>query len=516
MKIVFRADASVSIGTGHVMRCLTLARALRAGGAECSFVCRSHPGDMLAEIRRSGFTAHALPQADRTQARAASHDDTPVHADWVGADWQEDARQTCERIAGVTHDWMVVDHYGLDAKWESVVRPSVHRLMVIDDLADRMHDCDLLLDQNFGRTEADYRELVPVHCRVMAGSSHVLLRPEFTTRRERSSTRSASGAVKHLLISMGGMDRNNATGEALTALQGCALPPDTRITVVLGAQAPALEAVQRQAASMKWPTEVHVGLEDVAGLLGECDLAIGSGGTSTYERIYMGVPAILRPIAPNQREPLQAMAAEGLFELYEDQGDLVRKIEIVLRDGVRPPPAVVRDGTVDISRRLLDLRVWLRPPRPLDVRRTYRWLQDDNLRRLFLMRQKPERRAHFRYWKHQLRDPFQHVFSICYDGVHVGNAGVKNIASDLGEAELWLYLGEDAWRGKGIGQQALVNLEEIIRWNLNVERAVLHVSTDNVTADRLYRRAGYTPVAADPRVLAAFGTPNVIKMEKRL
>jgi len=315
---------------------------------------------------------------------------------------------------------------------------------------------------------------------------------------------------------MGGIDQHNYTGEALTVLQGCKLPPGARITVVLSAEAPAIDVVRQQAAAIKWPTTVKVGVKDMAKLMRESDLAIGSGGGATYERIYTGLPSILRPTAPNQIAPLRKMAAAGLFELYEDAADLACKVDRAVQEGVYPPPNVVGCGTDELANDLLKSRVMLRPPRRLDIRRTFHWLQDDQLRSLFLMRQRPERRAHFEYWRAVLHDPRQYVFSIYKDDAHVGNAGLKNLSTDNSEAELWLYLGRSRMRGKGIGRQALDELERIIRYNLAITRAVLHVSRKNDAAIRLYRRAGYVPVMTDTQVPAFFERPDVIKMEKRL
>ncbi len=517
MKVVFRTDASLQIGSGHVMRCLTLADALKDQGAQCHFVSREHPGHLLELIRQRGHSVTAL-QAGKVIAGAMVEDHTrqPVHAAWLGCDWQTDARQTGVILADLQPDWLVVDHYALDQRWEEALATRYRRLLVIDDLADRPHTCDLLFDQNFGRTVIDYERLLTVHCRLLLGSAHALLRPEFAARRATSLARRAANGVRHFLIQMGGIDQHNYTGEALSVLRECDLPVDTRINVVLSRDAPAIDAVMRLAAAMKYPTTVMVGVGNMAKLMEESDLAIGSGGGATYERIYMGLPSILRPTAANQIEHLRKMAAAGLFELYEDASSLAHRIERIVQCGAHTPPSVVGDGTAELALELLHPRVTLRQPRALDVRRTFRWLQDDELRVLFLMRQKPELESHFRYWKTILHDPQQHVFSI-YDGfTHVGNAGLKNLSAAKGEAEIWLYLGDKRTRGKGAGQQALNELERIIRCNLSIRRAVLHVSNTNEAAIDLYRRAGYVQAMANPHVLEKFKRSDVIKMEKCL
>jgi len=144
MNILIRVDSSNAIGSGHVMRCLTLADSLREKGCNCQFVCRNHPGNLSALIQEKGYRVTLLPLQE-FQVEAYPH-----HADWVGADWQIDAKETGSLIATLETPpaWLVIDHYGLDARWETSLRPAVGRIFVIDDLADRTHDCDCLLDQN--------------------------------------------------------------------------------------------------------------------------------------------------------------------------------------------------------------------------------------------------------------------------------------------------------------------------------------------------------------------------------
>lgn len=313
MRVAIRTDASLQIGTGHVMRCLTLADALRAAGATCIFVCRSHPGNLLELIRSRGFdvrTLETLPCAtwrDEGDERGEAN-----HADWLGASWTEDARQTREVIGARPVDWLIVDHYALDARWERALRPSCLRLLVIDDIADRPHDCDLLLDQNLGRQPEDYEKLVPAPCLILAGPRYALLRSEFAALRPYSlQRRQAQPAVRQLLITMGGVDQPNATGQVLQALRTCALPADCRITVVMGLTAPWLQNVRELAAQMLWPTVVVVNVNDMAQRMADSDLAIGAAGSTSWERCCLGLPTLMVVLADNQRGIASALKQTG-------------------------------------------------------------------------------------------------------------------------------------------------------------------------------------------------------------
>lgn len=318
--VVFRADASIQIGTGHVMRCLTLADALRPHGAVCRFVCREHEGHMLALIRERGYEATGL--ADRATAKdVVRSEPLPQHAVWLGADWGVDASQTLEVIGPSAIDWLVVDHYALDARWEAAVRPQCRRLMVIDDLADRSHDCDLLLDQNLGREPQAYRGLVPAECKVLTGSTFALLRPEFSHLREYSLARRASGQLQQILIAMGGVDKDNVTASVLAGFARSSLPPKSHIVVAMGRHAPWITQVQAAAAQMPVPTEVRINVTDIGRTMADSDLAVGAAGTMAWERCSLGLPTLTVVLAANQLQGAQALAAEGAAFLLSPFGE---------------------------------------------------------------------------------------------------------------------------------------------------------------------------------------------------
>ena len=316
MKIAFRADASLQMGSGHVIRCLTLADALRAQGADCHFISREHPGHLLEVIRQRGYKVNGLVSLVQSAQAAIKNivneapQPEPVHAHWLGSAWQADAQETAAVLASLQPDWLVVDHYALDQRWEEVLAPHYRKLLVIDDLADRPHCCDLLLDQNLGSQPEQYAPLVPAHCQVLAGPQYALLRPEFAALRPYSlQRREAQPALSKLLITMGGVDQPNATGQVLQALKTCALPANCRITVIMGLTAPWLQNVQELAAQMPWPTEVVVNVSNMAQRMADSDLAIGASGSTSWERCCLGLPTLMVVLAENQQAGAQALEA---------------------------------------------------------------------------------------------------------------------------------------------------------------------------------------------------------------
>jgi UDP-2,4-diacetamido-2,4,6-trideoxy-beta-L-altropyranose hydrolase len=334
MKFVFRTDASLQMGSGHVMRCLTLADALKAQGADCHFISREHPGHLLEVMRQRSHEVTSFPAALASTSTPDARESAlePAHAAWLGSDWQTDVQQTGAILASLQPDWLVVDHYALDQRWEDALAPHYRKLLVIDDLADRHHRCDLLLDQNLGRKPEHYSQLVPSHCRVLTGPRHALLRPEFAALRDYSlQRRQAQPALRQLLITMGGVDQPNATGKVLQALKDCALPADCQITVVMGLTAPWLQNVRELAAQMPWPTEVVVNVSDMARRMAESDLAIGAAGSTSWERCCLGLPTLIVVLANNQKEAAAHLLKAGAANCLEFTGLLHQDLHAQLQ-----------------------------------------------------------------------------------------------------------------------------------------------------------------------------------------
>ncbi|MGY9049123.1 hypothetical protein P775_06390 [Puniceibacterium antarcticum] len=316
--IAFRADASIEIGTGHVMRCLTLARAMQDRGARCHFVCRDLPGHLAERIRSQGIECHLLPSPD-----VREDDGVTQHSRWLGVSGARDAIESRAVLERLAPGWLVVDHYALDITWEQAARPEAARLLVLDDLADRAHDCDLLLDQNLGRTSGDYDGLVPAQSPRLIGPDFALLRPEFAAQRANSLARRQTPRLRHVLVALGGVDREDVTSRVLDKLAACGLPDDAHITVVLGPTAPARDAVARRAAGMPIRTELRVGVDNMAELMASADLAIGAAGGSTWERCCLGLPALIAVLAENQAPAAKAISDTGAALLFGNGADPV-------------------------------------------------------------------------------------------------------------------------------------------------------------------------------------------------
>lgn len=331
----FRVDASLQIGTGHVMRCLTLADALRAKGHQCHFICRAHPGHLVKKIQDLGFAVHALP----AEASSSTGLIRSQYAQWLGADWAIDAEQTSALIQAPRLDWLIIDHYALDRAWERFIQLQHPRLklMVIDDLANRHHHCHLLLDQNLGRQASDYVPWVGAECKVFAGADFVVLRSEFTRLRPYSLARRATPQLNNILISMGGIDNNDATSLVLRTLRITPLPASTKITVVMGGAAPHIDRVKAVAAHLPYSTHVVVDVNNIAQLMADSDLAIGAAGSTSWERCHMGLPTLMVVLAANQQPASQALEYQQAALSIGQPADIPQRLPGLLQNLLHQP-----------------------------------------------------------------------------------------------------------------------------------------------------------------------------------
>ncbi|MDP2759423.1 MAG: UDP-2,4-diacetamido-2,4,6-trideoxy-beta-L-altropyranose hydrolase [Sideroxyarcus sp.] len=300
--VAIRADATSRIGTGHFMRCLTLADALRQRGARIRFVSRDLPAHLCDMLKARGMELMPLSSnvAEDTSGDLA-------HSEWLGTSQAQDARDTALALSEGTWDWLVVDHYALDARWEALLRGSARQIMVIDDIADRQHDCDVLLDQNYyADMQTRYAGKVPEHCRLLLGPRYALLREEFRKLREHVKPR--TGEVRRILVFFGGVDAYNYTGLAIEALAGLGIE-GISVDVVIGAQHPRRSDIEIICATLGYVC--HVQTSRMAELMAAADLAIGAGGSASWERCCLGVPALLVALAENQIDIAKALDSIG-------------------------------------------------------------------------------------------------------------------------------------------------------------------------------------------------------------
>ena len=314
MLAVIRADASTSIGSGHVMRCLTLAHRLKKEkNAKVVFVMRDLPGNLIDVVEKQGFEVLKLSPANQKYILNG-------YGLWLTVSMEVDAQQTIDLLQHYLQehgcdvvDRLIVDSYALDEQWELMLRPYCREIMVIDDLADRRHDCDILLDQNFYlNKDIRYAELVPEHCKMLLGPEYALLREEFYEAKKH--LRKRDGNIKNILVFYGGSDLTNETGKAIEALvqlhdEGYNFTVD----VITGVSNSRREKIKYLCSKYQF-LHYYCQVSNMAEFMNKADLMLGAGGSTTWERLYMELPALVTAVAENQIQGCEDCSQAGIIE----------------------------------------------------------------------------------------------------------------------------------------------------------------------------------------------------------
>lgn len=324
MQVVIRVDGSTVIGSGHVMRCLTLAKQLRKRqGAEVAFVMRDLPGNLINLVQAEDFRVMMLPRAEKNPALEG-------YEQWLTVPVEQDAKETLAAILGYTDmvDRVVVDSYALDIRWEAVLRPITKKIMAIDDLANRRHDCDILLDQNFYLDmDSRYQGLVPEQCEMLLGPGYALLREEFYEARRH--LRQRDGKIRNILVFYGGSDLTDETSKALRALVllhdelaakkenveaigHCLVQSGFTVDVIVGQSNQHRDAIENFCRQYYF-IHYHCQISNMAAFMNKADIMLGAGGLTTGESLFLQLPSIVTAVADNQIQACHDYAEAGII-----------------------------------------------------------------------------------------------------------------------------------------------------------------------------------------------------------
>ena len=493
MKVVFRTDASAQIGSGHVMRCLTLADALRDRGAEVMFVCREHAGNLCDFIENKGYQlCRLLAPAERCSVL-----DWNQHANWLGVHWEQDARETISSFDRC--DWLIVDHYALDRKWETLIRPTAEKIMVLDDLADRHHDCDLLLDQNYyPAMSSRYEKLVSDTCQQLIGPKYSLLREEFILQRNKLSPK--EGAVSRALIFLGGNDPSNVTEKVLKAIHNSGLV-DLTIDVVIGSGNSNKDSISALCAASLPKVNIHCQIDNMAELMVKADFVVCSGGTITWERCCLGIPAIVIATAENQVDLSSFNAKSGLcLYLGRSKNVSIEKIENALSLFCNAPELLqsFSDKSKDVVdgrgvNRLLGvldpIKVYLRSATLNDCDSIYEWRNAEETRKYIFDSQPIPFEVHQQWFHRSLSDPNRLIYI-----AEVNRSAVGVLRYDISKEEavvsIYLVPGEHP---AGTGTAIIKKGSEWLRKNRPDIRAVqADILPQNISSINAFSTAGYS------------------------
>ncbi len=497
MTAVFRCDASPTIGAGHVVRCRALADALRRDGWSCSFVCADDGDVAIRALAGAGHELVLLP-------RRTADDPEALRARWPDG---------CALL--------VVDHYDLDAEFETACRGWAERILVIDDLADRAHDCDFIVEQAPTGMTARYQNLLPGHCRMLTGPRYALLRSQFAEDRFSHLARSGR-QTDRVFVMFGATDAKALSPMAAEAIM---LANDRlHADVVIGSMAPTLGKLRRLAEQSAGRIAVHLDEARPAMLMLRACIAIGAAGGNAWERCCMGLPTLVLQTGANQSRYAAALSAAGAARFLGHHDEVsVDDIAEALSDVLAAPAdletmsrasAVMCDGlgAGRVSAILMPekgsnggcLELWAATIDDADL--LLQWRSHPDVRRHFRNPVAPDLATHRQWLESVLSQPFSQLDLIVMDGQPVGSLRLDYCSEhDAHEVSITVA---PSHHGQGIGGATL----NLAKRQMPHAKFIAYIMPENDASHRLFQKADYrwsdTHYVFDPnyRMLAHGGT----------
>jgi len=488
MRVLIRADASPTIGSGHIARCLTLARVLRTQGSHVAFACRRLPGHRLDALQSEGFETFALPD------RYAGED--PEQAIESMLPWQADIEALATQLEGQPEfDWVIADHYGLDHHWQTAARRFAPRIAAVDDLATRSYNVDLLLNQNLSGLRENYQPLLPAGCRTLLGPRFAMLREEFS-----APAIEIKPVARRVLVNFGGFDAARQTHHAMLALADFS---ELEVDFVAGADNPAWAEMQALAESRpNW--RLHSFVSDFHRRMTEADLFIGAGGGTSWERAALGLPTICIAVSNNQQANGEVMAAAGAHvfmgareqvsveQLRDAVGFVVGNFYLRQSLAKRSRQLVDGRGALRVAVALAGAVLKLRLATPDDAQLLFDGRNAEAVRRWSLDSGAIDWSQHVNWLEASLRNPQRLLLVAEADD---GPVGVLRYDLRSFEAEVSLYLFEGHF-GLGWGRALLAQGEAFVSAHWPQMTAITaQVLPANRPSMNVFRDAGFTQSA---------------------
>lgn len=486
------------------MRCLNLASALRKRDGDSLFLCRDHEGNLVPLIRERGFDVRVLGQG--VCGNSSAVEDTPSaadpHSSRLGTSWLTDAEETIHAVAEWGRpDWMIVDHYGIDFQWERMLRPYSRGLIVIDDLADREHDCDLLVDQNLvADTRSRYSGKLPEHCCLLLGPRYAMLEPLYAELHGQAAPR--HGKIHRVLVYFGGADIEDLTGKTISAFLTLERN-DVEMDVVVNPRSSYVESIRRRIAGVE-NVRLHMFLPSLSSLMRTADVSIGAGGITTWERCCLGVPSYVITLADNQIAGARELDRLGVICWLGNARDLSVQDLTEAISGM-----LGKSSHIDLSKRGLDLvdglgciriadyltldrdsRLRVRPVCPDDEELILRWANDPVVRHNSFSPELIDAAAHHQWFSRRLANRASCcVFVIETDaGLPVGQVRFE-LSSGVWEVH---YALDACVRGRGMGGVFLkAALSEFLIRVPSCTEIVGRVKSENLASRKVFKRLGF-------------------------
>ena len=292
-RIYFRCDASTSIGSGHVIRCITLANFLKKKKFDTIFISKKLNGNLFSLILKEKHKIISLSKKSTMK---------------------NEVKEIFKKLKNFNNkkDWMVVDHYSIGKKWESKIITKIPKLFVIDDLCDKFHLGNVLLNQNYlPGIKKKYRKVLSSKTKTLLGPKYAILNPEYKKARKNVNLKKDKKFTR-VIIFFGGADDKNFTIKCLNIFLKYNLQ-NIKLDVVIGQSNKKKKIIKSMVKDTKY-ANLHIQISSLCALMRSADFYLGSGGTTTWERCSLGLPSIVIATGKNQISYNQELDKKGVLK----------------------------------------------------------------------------------------------------------------------------------------------------------------------------------------------------------
>ncbi|MGF1933568.1 MAG: UDP-2,4-diacetamido-2,4,6-trideoxy-beta-L-altropyranose hydrolase [Nostoc sp. ChiQUE02] len=476
MKLIIRADASRTIGTGHVMRCLALAQGWKVIPEKAIFVMRTEVPTLEARLKLEGFEIFHLP----------------MHLEQV-----EDARKTASLAKQLDANWVVVDGYHFSAEYQRIIKNFGLKLLFIDDYGHAEHYyADIVLNQNLFADESLYKNREP-YTQLLLGTKYILLRREFWQCQ--GWQRINPFIASKILVTMGGADPDNATFKVIQGLQLLSVN-DLEVVVVVGGSNPHYEQLKLVSETSQLPIRLEKNVTNMPGLMAWADLVVTAGGSTCWELAFMGLPSVILILAENQRaiaQKLDEMGVSIYLGWHQDVSaaeiaSAVAHLLIAAHTRVemtrRGQELVDAEGSKRVLRHLEAKLFKLRLVCQEDCRLLWEWSNDPEVRAVSFSTKPIAWENHVQWFQSRL-DSFHYIIYIIVD---INNLPVGMIRYELEGKEAIIAITIDQkFRHQGYGSNFIELGSEEISKSLNILSIHAYIKPSNEISIKAFSRAGF-------------------------
>ena len=488
MKVAIRVDSSEQIGSGHFMRCLTIANALDQINCKCYFISRYLPENFILTLRKTNHSFVKLPNIKKSTPSNELR-----HSNWLGVSQEEDALQTIEAIKKENIDWMIVDHYALDINWEIFLRNNVKNIMVIDDLMDRKHSANLLLDSNLRDDDLNsYRALVNEDCDLLLGPKFVPLREEFSVEAIENKNK-----LLNIFIFFGAYDTNNYTELMIDFLYK--INKEFNVDVVIGKGNVNTENIRNKC--MTYGMNLHIQTNSIAKIMQKSSIGIGAGGITVWERCSMQLPSFCIPVAFNQEDQLKQAEKKGLLYvskcfnkkdsiLMDELSNFIRNKNLHKTIQEQCSRMVDSRGAYRIVNKLKNPFIEIKEAKKSDMMDMFKWINDKSIRTASLNESKIELADHKKWFRKILDSKKNKLLVGYFNNERIGV--VRFDSKSESEVEISIYLVPNIDTAKGMGLHLLLKSEDWLMYNMSKIKTITgYVKNSNRKSIKMFKNAGY-------------------------